>query len=293
MTHYNAQNNLIYTVKTGDWQALRKQIRHDLALGILYQWKKYIPVIFIFLCICLDLYRKALGNAPDSGITYADYLIYAFKGMEVYIPSPDKKFEIPVLWLSMNLYVSFLIGDYPLKDIQGFGQQILIRSNGRGQWWFSKCLWNLCSVFLFYCIGNLVILLFALIFSNASISPTEASSIFSSVDISQLIGHTWIFFVFAMPFFISTTLSLLQMTLEFVIRPVFSYAAAVTIFVLSGYFFTPWLIGNNSMLLRSEIVLKNGIPFAKAVLWAISLMVLIMVIGYFLFQRYDILAKKS
>ena len=293
MTHCNARNNLTNTANTGYWQVLRMQMKHDFTLGILYQWKKYIPAVFIFLCIGLDLYMKARGNTPDLRITYADYLIYTFKGMEVYIPSPDKKFEIPIIWLAMNLYVSFIIGDYPLKDIQGFGQQILIRSNHRGQWWFSKCLWNLCSVFLFYLIGNLVILLFALTFSTVSISPTEISSVFSAVDINQLIGHTWMLFVFVMPFLISITLSLLQMTLEFVTKPVFSYAMAVTILVLSGYFFTPWLIGSNSMLLRSKIVSANGIPFAKAALGAIFLMVLIIVIGYFLFKKYDVLAKKS
>lgn len=267
------------------------QIKHDLTVGILYQWEKYLPAVLIFLFICADLRLKAQGHA----ISYADYLIHAFQGMEVYIPSPDKKFDIPVIWLAMNLYAAFLIGDYPLKDILGFGQQILIRSNHRGQWWFSKCIWNLCSMLLFYGIGHLAIFLFTL-FSCAgtfSMVPTEVTATLSNMDISRLTGHTWIGFVFVMPLLTSAALSLLQMTLEFVTKPIFSYAVIVCILVLSGYFFTPFFIGNGSMLLRSEFVLENGIPFTQGVLLAILLIGLTIATGYLLFSRYDVLAKKS
>ena len=277
-------------------QVLIMQIKHDFTIGTLYQWKKYIPSVLIFLCICLECYMKAQGNAlAENKATYADYLIYAFRGMEVYIPSPDKKFEIPVIWLSMNLYVAFLIGDYPLKDILGFGQQILIRSNHRGQWWFSKCIWNLCSVLLFYFIGNLVIFLFALAFCGGTVSmtPTEVVSMTANIDINRLTDHKWILFVFVIPFLTSITLSLVQMTLEFVTKPIFSYAIVVCILILSGYFFTPFLIGNNSMLLRSEIVLQNGIPLIAAVLFAIFLIGFTVLAGYLIFKRYDVLAKKS
>lgn len=124
---------------------LHKLILHDLRSGILQNYKSFIPVVVLFLSACFIVYRVAITETfeePGETARFFDYLWYAFHGMGEYDPLSGERFTLPVFWLTIQLYIAYLVSHYPLKDLLSYGQQMLLRSKSRRDWWFSKCVCN-------------------------------------------------------------------------------------------------------------------------------------------------------
>jgi hypothetical protein len=270
-----------------------KHIKHDMLQGIVFSWPRFLPVVFIFLFICLPFF-KGSEFAINQGISespalFADCLVNAFQGMEVYIPSPDNKFSIPFTWLIINVYIAFLVGYYPMRDLSGLGKYMLLCSRKRRDWWIGKCIWTVSTVLAFYAIGYGV-MLFSTLYHSGSLGSFQLSG-FSVLGASPLSSMDLIVYVMLLPILTSITFSMLQLVLSLFFKPMMSFLAIIILIVASAYFFTPFLIGNSSMLLRSAAVLDNGIP--SQVSFAIEAVLILgcLFIGGMKFKRYDILDK--
>lgn len=77
-------------------------------------------------------------------------LLYFFRGKEIYNPINGAEFMIPTEYMMLQLYLSYMIGDYILKDLLGVGKNILVRTQKRVFWWLSKCVWCVITVIGFY-----------------------------------------------------------------------------------------------------------------------------------------------
>lgn len=53
---------------------------------------------------------------------------------------------------------------YPLRDLEGIGQQILVRSGRREYWWLAKCGWEIVSSFVYLLMLALGVLSYCLAF---------------------------------------------------------------------------------------------------------------------------------
>lgn len=275
---------------------LIKLAKRDITGGILYQWKKFLFTALIFIFIIGKFYNDVHALAQVGEIhstpTMLDTLIYIFKGMEVYVPTPSKPFEVPVIWLLMNLFLAFIIVSYPSKDLNGYGQHMLLRARSRLQWWAGKCIWNICCVIVFYMIGYTVIFLFAAISGKVSFQvSSDICSLLSKFNVGNSGSFDMILTVLVLPILTSVALSLLQMMLEFIVKPILSYAVILCLLVASAYYYTPFLLGNESMLLRSKAAMPNGIPFALSVIIDCTVIILAPILGFFYFRRSDILEK--
>lgn len=277
------------------------QIRHDLKIGVLSSWLKFVPVLLIFAASCLYLKNNMhslmiAGHLPNSSVSFADYILYTFRGMQKYSVDPEnikQGFYIPALWLLLNLYLGYIIGNYPLKDLHGYGQQILIRSKARTQWWVGKVIWNIVCVLAFYAVGYLTVIVITLATGTLSLTPSAAVALYcGGMDISGWTGNGGIIVAMIQPVISSLALCLIQMVLSFFIKSVFSYIVTIIILVLSAFYCSEFLIGNYSMMLRSNLILKGGVEFHFAVLFGCLLMAASIVIGLLRFKRMDILEKE-
>jgi hypothetical protein len=213
--------------------------------------------------------------------------------MDVYVPNPITKFELPIIWLMLHICHALLIGSYPSRDISGFGKYMLIRARKRGWWWLCKCVWVVLCVLVYFSIIYAVALAFA-VFSNG-LTIKNTSDIFQvlfGMDTTALTCRNFFIYVIILPFLVSITISLLQALLSFFMRPILSFLTVIVLMVSSAYFFTPLLIGNSSMLLRSAAVIPNGIMGTTSIVIQIILIGLFAVIGYIRLEKYDILGSK-
>lgn len=273
-----------------------QQLEHDISYGIIQSWKKYTFIIGVCILTCgyflrsvLMLNRYGLIQARPG---FFDYLIFMFKGMNVYIPSPNKPFNIPVLWLLFNICLAFIVANYPFKDLDSFGLQILLRSRSRGYWWLSKCIWNILTVVLCYLIALFVILIFTACTGVFSHNPDVQIGLqVSQVAVSELTQNDLVLTAFVLPLITSISLSLLQMVISLIShKPALGFIAIVCLLTISAYYCSAFLSGNYLMILRSDLIIHNmGVSSQNGIIMATSISILSIVSGFAVFSKYDIL----
>lgn len=270
-----------------------KMVWYDLKNGLLKGKWKYLFFMGLSLIICIDF--RLRWNLIDSlnVPSYGDFLMYIFSGMKEYIPSPMTQFRYPEIWILVMLLTAYQILYYPYRDLSGMGKQVLINSKSRIGWWFSKCVWILCSVFVFFGIFWMVSLLFCLVTGGKC-------SLEISIRMYQYLGITIMpdmpselnIQIFLLPLLVMSSLGLMQMTLSFFIKPFYSFAVTITIFVVSCYYMNPWVIGNYAMVQRSSLLVRGGMEAVHGICLALLLSAVSVGIGLLFFRRYDILERE-
>ncbi len=290
-------NNIIEEVKRKP-QSLLMKFKHDIFMGTIYPWKKNIVVIFIFVFLCstfqssisLEKAHGELNGYPN----FADYIINIYKGVDVFEANNKMKpFEIPSEWLLINIFLSFIVGYYPLNDLKTYGPQILIRSKSRWQWWLSKCMWTATSVLIYYAIGYLVIIIFALFNGGISLVPIyEINTLVSGIDTYHFTWQQIVFTAMILPVITSIALSLLQMVISLFSNSILSNIIIITIIIASVYYCNPFLIGNYLMIWRNSIVIASkGVTTTMGISIGIFISIMSIWIGSIKFKKIDILSK--
>ncbi len=274
-------------------------VRHDFYAGTVLAWKKYFPVILLFAAMCAYFLQSVssaeINDQIHSRPDFADYLIDVFRGMRIYHPGGESvEFQAPAAWLMLHSYLAYLVSDYPFRDLCGFGQQVLLRSKLRGQWWYCKCVWVSGSVVLCYLLGYLTLLLFSLCTGGISLVPHRAINLsVSQVDSSKLTPGCILAVGILLPVLTSIALSLFQTFLSFYSNPVFGYSVIIGILVVSAFQCSPLLPGNYLMLLRSVCVTPQGVTVEDGILADLCFIVFSVLAGAGRFSRYDILKKQN
>lgn len=268
---------------------LFQYIRHDIRSGIFGQRGKYIAALIIFLFLCASAYRLVcfVGIRSETlpNPTMGDYLYKLLMGMKVYRPG-DKEFEVNVLWMLVNFFLAYIVSFYPFKDLHGYGQLMLIRSQKRDTWWFGKCIWNIGCVTLYYVIIWLVAAVFALCTGgNLSLIPNaEVQNLIGGGGVEGLTVGTMLLHAFLYPWLASLAVSLLQMTVSLLTQPIIGILTVCVVLAISVFTTSVLAPGNYLMLMRYYV--PN--PWGLGCLWLIAITVLSAVVGYFSFKKRDI-----
>lgn len=270
-------------------------VKFDFIYGILKNYKKFLLFAALILLACLEL-GAAVNNADIKEFSYGDCLLYIYGGMAEYIPDPSIPFQIPYLWLLNHIVLLYFTLHYMYSDLTGFGQSMIYRSGSRSAWWFSKCTWNLLIIALFYALAWLLILAFAL--SRGAVLSLENSSAATQL---MYFGPKQIpkekldlaVEITLLPLLTSAAISLMQMMLCLIIKPIMSYIISNVVLISSAYYLSPMLIGNYSMALRSDNAVTNGVSEYMGILYAIMLAALSIGIGLCIFRRCNILDSKE
>lgn len=280
-------------------RTLFMQVKHDLLMGIAYAWKKYVVVLFVFIFLCAMFQKGVIIHREHMGMegtpNFSDYIIDLYKGMDIFekVDNGDR-FQIPGGWMIINIFLTYIIGYYPLKDLKDYGSQILIRSKKRWQWWLSKCIWVIASVLIYYAIGYIVISIFSLFNGGVSLTPTyDINMSISKVNTLDFTAGKIIVMTMILPIIISIALSLIQMTISMVTTPILSNIVLIAIIVASAYYCHPLLLGNYLMILRNDaIVFGRGVNTMVGLGLGGVVSILAIIIGNLRFKKMDILDDK-
>ncbi len=270
-----------------------KTIKFDLKYGILKKWYLFVIYAF-FVFLVLFQFSNTLKNFEISQFTLGDCYMCFFSGIKEYIPTPNETLKIPYMWLLCFLFVCYFTVHYMHDDLSGIGQQIILRCKTRKIWWLSKCFWNLCFVFLCFAIINVTVLLFAVINKcEMTFNITESTGIFLEFY-GMKPCDTWnlgVLQTIILPFAACCAVSLLQMLISLLIRPLVAYIISVVVFFAGIYKLSPWLIGNYAMILRFDNVAFKGVDTIFGLILCVVTIAFCVFGGMIFFRKHNILGR--
>lgn len=280
-----------------------QEVQMDIKQGILYKYQRYVIAILLG-CVLAMFYVTTCFHALDRGkissmnFTLGDMLLYFFRGKEIYNPINGAEFMIPTEYMMLQFYLSYMIGDYILKDLLGVGKNILVRTQKRVFWWLSKCVWCVITVIGFYAAVYLSAVLICMI-TGGSLTTALTPEIVQTVcgipaavnDVPvdlQVLRHT----VCWLPLVTSVGMALFQMMLALVISPVIAYIVNVALLTAAAYYTVPFLQGNSFMMLRNACCVDGGVNTGLSIGISVAVAVISIIIGKIYFDRMDILKKR-
>lgn len=273
---------------------------YDLKHGLLRSWKKYAGVVlmsfafFLFFAIQNSAFNRgqAVQGLPRVNATYGDTVFYIFAGMAEYVPEPTTFFRFPMIWMLLYIVLAWITLEYAHNDLVDYGQQVLIRTNGRTMWWLSKCVWNACSVLGFFGVIWLTLLLFCLA-AGYPITLTLHADLLGNILNASVTGtgsaDVLLLATFLLTPLVLMALNLLQMTFTMFVKPIAGFCITTALLILSAYQISPLLIGNYAMPMRSTAFLSTGVDLQTGILYALVLAGIAVAVGAVRFRHYDIL----
>ena len=280
-------------------RVILKQVKQDLMQSISMEYIRYILAFIIILLLisefCFKVHMYSLvGKLSSYSFSVGDIFLNMFKGIKEFNPRDGNTFEMPTNYIFINMFLAFIVGNYPVKDLHGFGKNVLVRSKSRSLWWLSKCAWNVMIVFLFYAFMYGFSLAIGIVSDNVNINPTiDISKAMAYMNIEQTPLHmqisACIIGLIILPICTSMALSMMQMTLTFITTPIISYLIIVTILVASAFYKSQFLIGNYFMMIRNGSYITNGINSVQGLIIDGIIFFISLTIGYLYFNRYDVM----
>ncbi|MBE6728606.1 MAG: hypothetical protein E7568_00040 [Ruminococcaceae bacterium] len=252
---------------------------YDFKQGILNRLKKFVPLAVFVTIICAHLfvlYKNYIfvNDIILSEITFADFLIYVLKGMEIYNPN-DSSFVPDLTWLLLYTYLFYLVSGYIQEDLQSIGKQILLKCKSRIIWWLSKTFWCINLVIAFYICIVVSVFIFSVFINsrisficNSDIHMIFSEMVFNNINLKKLLLD----FLF-IPMLTAVCLSVMQISVSLIWGQIVGFVLNVVVLILSIFVDTDYLIGNMLMPLRQiegSLSLNNiGFVFLMIVLLSI------------------------
>lgn len=272
---------------------LHRLFQRDLRCGLFRIRYLAVPLIFSLPCLWLS---SALYNLGLTG-SWMDYALYCFKGMEfLNHVSAISQIQLPIMWLLVIGGALVINLDYFLQDLSQSGLQIMYRCNSKHIWFLSKCLWIISSCMLYFLLAGLTISTFVVVTNgNYDFHNTAeiTMGIFNLAEPVQLSSWQSIVVAVILPYLTITALSMVQMVLCLVIKPILSLLICISLLVVSVYWDTPFVLGNGAMAIRSGFVDPDGLNWSIEISIAIFVIVCCTIIGMWKFKHTDILIRED
>ena len=274
-----------------------KLLKRDIRLGIIERLFLFLIVLFTFFMV-KDCSRAIadiqVRYAMQSSGTIMDYYVYCMAGMSFYQfdpTDPTAGFIIPYLWFITQLGISYIIAYYAEKDFSENGVNVMVAGRSRSSWWFSKVIWCVLSVLIYFVATFAACSVFAL-FRGATPSlgvTDEFMKIVFGYNMNYLPYKELMLIVFVVPVAVTAGLCLVQMFMSFVISPVTSFAITCAVYILSAYYTAWFLPGSYTMWVRSSYFDVRGLSPMSGLLIAAFMVIAVCFVGNSYFEKKDII----
>lgn len=273
-----------------------KIFRYDLRQGLLRRWYLFIPALAFSIVLCIGIIQDArLYEHISTADMTAGYLFAKFfEGIDEYIRLPDVAFQLPLEWFLLLIYPVCLAADYPVRDLKGTGELVLLKTANRLCWILSKLCWAVTETIVYWLtliLGTILVGFFA---CSPSLYPDQEhlayllGDFFAKQSIPDIL-----LCVYLLPLFVMLTGCVLHVALSLCLSPFFSVLILTAFQVAAAYYMLPFLPGEYSMLVRNYLVVDNGFSPAVGLALCIVILAAASVLGCVYFCHYDILQKKE
>lgn len=273
------------------------QIKYDTIQGVVCNRKKFLVLTIFCIVICLFCYKE-IEVLIDMGYISStpgvlEFILYFAGGMREYIPESNLPFQVPFAWLSVNLLLAYIIGDYVTKDLYNIGIQMILRSSHKYIWILGKIIYSIISTLLVYILQFIVCYFFGGCLGNVELEVLDDIwELFYGINPSLYSNFEIVAGLIVLPVFTSIVISVIQIFLTLYIKPVYSFIVVSIYLITSAYWKSYIFIGNYSMFLRNDQICENGMVqttcFTNLLCILLSAIVLIILI----FSKYDIIEKR-
>ena len=273
------------------------QIRYDIVNGIIHQWKKFLLIAVVYGILITQFLAVCKMKHLIGQYTISDIVLYLFKGMS-WITDDKSEITIPTTYILPNVLIAFAIGNYPFKDINGYGGMVLMRAKKKLVWWISKCIWAVITSVVTYAILAAEVVAFALAGGKISwqvnkdicykVSGYDKILIKDNVNLTKLAVY-----ILVVGLLTTIAICLVQICISQIMGPIIGYIAVVVILIMGVFFRSFLFIGNGYMALRNIMYTPEGGSLTLTVIADIVLIVVSVIAGYALFRRMDILKKSD
>lgn len=268
--------------------------KYDLRNGM---WSRklclILPIAFFGMALCsIAPYVKY----PEYNMTLGGALFEILKSMPP-VDMENKKFDVPVVWLMIQIGCVFFTVEYPTRDMNNFGQQIMIRSKGKGHWLMSKYAWNLLSVLIYWLVGYIMVILFCAAYKVPMSLGVDGNLVGGMENCDKIQecypARDMVLLLVIIPILVSITISFIQMFTAIMLNDVFGVAISMFVLVWSMCMINPLAIGNYSMMQRSDIFNSKGLNFKNGIPITLVMIAVTVILNYVLFKNKDILEPKK
>ena len=271
-----------------------KLLKRDIKLGIIERLFLYLVVLFTFFMVkdcsraIADIQVRYSMQSPG---TIMDYYVYCMSGMGFYQFEPTEGFLIPYLWFITQLGISYIIAYYAEQDYTDNGVNVMIAGRNRSAWWFSKVIWCVLSVLLYFFATFISCSVFAMFYgAKPSLGVTdEFLKIVYGYNINYLPYKDLMLIVFVVPIAVTAGICLVQMLMSFIISPVTSFALTCAVYILSAYYTAWFLPGSFTMWVRSSYFDVRGLNPMSGLLIAAFMVIAVCFLGNCYFEKKDII----
>lgn len=271
----------------------------DLRRGIREEWIKLAFAFIVCIACCTLMFSQLLQYNQDNGInenisiSVMDFILYNLRGMKLYSPNMDGQYLLPAVWMFNQVMIALIVGYYPVRDLNGYGKNTLLRTQSRSRWLLSKLVWIVCMVIAYYIVIYSASFIFALFTGNSlSFMPGEyITKLFYDIDLQDIYVENFVIFIITMPMLTSIVASIVQVMMSYIISPFISFLAIIVVMLSSTYISNPALIGNASMVIRSRFATPVGFTAEETVLYLAIYLIAALIIGFVYFGNKDILNK--
>lgn len=228
----------------------------------------FFSIIFLVFCFLTVMKNKSIGM-DNINLFYIQ-----LKGIKDVV-------GLPFIWLIVNFFIVFNLGDNFYNDLKKNGKYALVRCRNLKYFYIVKLFLLVCNTIIYY------ILLFGIMFllSKIFLNLTQ----FSLIDGINISNKELIITLFLLYTTTSISLVLIQNILSLVIKPKYASLIIVVVLLLSLIINSNILPGQHCLILRHvPFDNLNNLTLVKSILYNFILSIITAIVGYNVFLKKDI-----
>ena len=235
-------------------------------------------------------FDKYVGNYVKSvtvstiKVSLSDYYINIFSGAAIINKYGKKDYDIPFMWLSIQLIICAIISLKPFYYSSYKDLYKLIKSEKRTDYIIRQICDIFIKIVLVYVVIIAVIVLYS--FGKGYISTEVHYELFQNMNSDRGINiGTYIY-----PLLYSVMMAVLQVYFNMYINRVIVIAFIVAYNILAIYIPSWYVLGNMSMVYRSS---NSVVKIECSVIVCCILIVIFTILTIFRFQKYDVISTEE
>ncbi len=255
---------------------------------------------FLFLCFCVDVFQgfyfelKSFWEINSLSLSFGDVLLSKTGGI-LPLNAQSQSFLFPTEWLAIQMLLCYFTLGYMQEDFTRGGAQVITRMGSKTLWWLSKCLWNVCSVTLFFCLGYGILFLLTVLTGKSpafTLNPSVFAFYFSCSLPETGAAQSELFLALCvLPWLTAAAVNLVQMALTIFLKPAYAYFATGCWLIVGVYYAHALLLPNYGLSVRSGAVGVYGFQSVTGVLLCLGTMALAVAAGALGLRRKDMIAR--
>lgn len=272
-------------------------LRYDFQNGIVKRIS-WITLPLIVFTMCVFSVRSTVEFISDGGqATLGECLVFYLQGS---IPAGSIiGNSIPnFYWLLIQLGCICFTIEYPTRDLNVFGQHIVVRSGSRIKWWMSKCLWIAESVLIYWLIGIAVTAAAApFIGVDLSLEIKQSSVMcilnFCNVSFGEYSSEVGLVYLVIIPWLSMLVVNMICLLCGLLTNQIFALIFGLFVLFVPSMWMNPLIVTNYTMLQRCSLFYSNGLDFTKGIVYTSAFLALSIIAGAFIMQNMDIIEPKK